>query len=158
MKDNETELLRKQLASALSGEQSHITFSKVVKNFPVEMRGKKPQGVPHSAWELVEHMRIAQRDILDFCRDPKHQSPNFPDGYWPKSEAPPNEGAWEATVKAFEEDEKELARLIAHGDLFSAFQHGDGQTLLRESLLVANHNSYELGQLVFLKRILLGKV
>ncbi len=158
MSNDDLKALRKQLASAIYGGESHITFDKVVKDFPADARGAKPEGVPHSAWELIEHMRIAQRDILDFSRDPKHRSPNFPEGYWPSSDKPPSDTAWDESVRAFEQDAKELKKLIEHGDLFAAFAHGEGQTLLREALLVANHNSYELGQVVFLKRMLTGKV
>ena len=157
MSNDDTKALRKQLASAIYGGESHITFDKAVKDFPVDARGAKPEGVPHSAWELIEHMRIAQRDILNFSRDPKHKSPKFPEGYWPKSDKPPSEAAWEESVKAFEQDAQELTKLIEQGDLFTPLSQGEGQTLLREVLLVANHNSYELGQVVFLKRMLAGK-
>lgn len=151
------DLLRKQLVNALSGSESHIAFDKALKDFPPEARASKPHGAPHSAWELIEHMRIAQRDILDFSRDPNHQSPKFPDGYWPKSEAPPSELAWHQSVAAFQRDAQELERLLEKADLFTRLPHGEGQTLLREALLVANHNSYQLGQLVFLKRMLTGR-
>ncbi len=157
MGNDDLKKLGKQLVGALSGGESHITFDKVVKDFPAEARASKPHGAPHSAWELIEHMRIAQRDILDFSRNPKHESPEFPDGYWPASEAPPSEAAWDQSVQAFQRDAKELGQLLETGDLFTPFPHGDGQTLLREALLVANHNSYELGQLVFLKRMLTSK-
>ncbi|HEX4166497.1 MAG TPA: DinB family protein [Bryobacteraceae bacterium] len=151
------ETLRKQLVSALDGGESHATFEDAVKDFKPDMYGAKPAGVPHSAWELVDHMRIAQRDILDFSRNPEHKSPEFPKGYWPKTAAPPNNEAWENSVKALLQDRRELAALLEKEDLFAAFAHGDGQTLLREALVAANHNSYHLGQLIFLKRILLEK-
>ncbi len=154
MSNDDLKTLRKQLASALTGGESHITFDKVVTDFPAKARGEKPAGAPHSAWELVEHMRIAQRDILDFSRDAKHKSPKFPEGYWPKSATPEDDAAWKKSVEAFEEDSKEMGRLIESGELFTAFAHGDGQNLLREALLVTTHNSYQLGQLVFLKRML----
>lgn len=157
MSNDDLTILRKQLVSALSGGESHITFDKVVKDFPPEARGAKPHKAPHSAWELVEHMRIAQRDILDFARDPNHQSPEFPKGYWPASESPPSEAAWKHSVDAFQRDGKELGQLLQTADLFAALPHGQGQTLLREALVAANHNSYQLGQLVFLKRMLTGK-
>ena len=146
--------MRKQLASALSGAESHITFDKALSDFPHSMRGAKPHGAPHSAWELIEHMRIAQRDILDFIRDPQHESPAFPDGYWPPTPTPPSNEAWDACVRAFQEDRRELERLIEKADLFAPFPHGSGQTLLREAIVAANHNSYQLGQVVFLKRML----
>jgi hypothetical protein len=157
MSHDDIKILRKQLVKALDGGESHITFEKAVKDFPAESRGAKPAGAPHSAWELVEHMRIAQRDILDFAQNPKHESPAFPEGYWPTTTEPPNEEAWKASVVAFERDRTELAALLEKGDLFTPFPHGDGQNLLREAILVANHNSYELGQVVLLKRMLSDK-
>ena len=157
MSNDDLTILRKQLVSALSGGESHITFDKVVKDFPPEARGAKPHETPHSAWELVEHMRIAQRDILDFARDPNHQSPEFPAGYWPDREAPSSEAAWKQSVEAFQRDGKEFGQLLEKADLFVPLTHGQGQTLLREALVAANHNSYQLGQLVFLKRMLTGK-
>jgi DinB superfamily len=154
MGNDDLKQLRERLVSAISGGESHITFEKVAKDFPAEARGVKPHGAPHTAWELIEHMRIAQRDILEFSRDAKHQSPKFPEGYWPQTAAPPDGKAWDATVAAFLRDERELKSLIQKADLFTPFEHGEGQNLLRESLLVANHNSYQLGQLVFLKKML----
>lgn len=140
----------------MSGRESHIDFDSAVKDFPVEARSAKPAGAPHSAWELLEHMRIAQHDILEFSRDPKHKSPKWPVEYWPKTEAPPDAEAWDATVKSFKQDARALDSLIedARQDLLQPFAHSDGQTLLREALLVATHNSYHLGQLMFLKKML----
>lgn len=156
--DLNLKMLRKQLISTLSGGESHIIFDRVVEDFPPTARGSKPDGAPHSAWELVEHMRIAQRDIIDFSRNPRHQSPEFPGGYWPATEAPPNEAAWNKSVTAFQDDTKEFERLLQTADLLTPFEHGEGQTLLRQALVAANHNSYHLGQLAFLKRMLTGKV
>jgi hypothetical protein len=120
------------------------------------LQGKKPAGAPHSAWQLLEHLRIAQSDILEFSRNPQHVSPNWPEGYWPSSETPPNARAWAESVAAFERDRKEFMALVQDPkfDLFQRFPHGEGQNLLREALLVASHNSYHLGQLVFLKKML----
>jgi hypothetical protein len=153
---DESAILRKQLLDAIRGHQAHIEFSAAVKDFPAELQGKKPPGAPHSAWQLLEHLRIAQSDILEFSRNPEHISPNWPEGYWPGTEAPPNAQAWTESVAAFERDRKDLMALVADGklDLFQRFPHGEGQTLLREVLLVASHNSYHLGQLVFLKKML----
>jgi hypothetical protein len=157
MSNDDLKTLRKQLISALSGGESHLTFDQVVKDFPAEARGAKPGGAPHTAWQLIEHMRIAQWDILEFSRNPKHESPEFAEGYWPKTEAPPNDAAWNESVQAFQSDLMALEKLLQQSDLFTPFKHGEGQTFLREALLVANHNSYQLGQLVFLKRMLLEK-
>ncbi len=157
MSTKETEALRSQLVAAISGRESHIDFDSAVKDFPVNARGTKPAGVPHTAWQLLEHMRIAQHDILEFSRNSKHKSPKWPEGYWPETEAPPGKKAWEESVAGFQNDALELSKLVAdpQQDLFKPFEHGDGQTLLREALLVATHNSYHLGQLVFLKKSVL---
>ncbi|MFL6446902.1 MAG: DinB family protein [Bryobacteraceae bacterium] len=153
---NENAILRKQLLDAVRGHQAHIEFDAAVEDFPPELQRAKPPGVPHSAWQLLEHLRIAQNDILEFSRNPKHQSPNWPEGYWPKEDAPPHPDAWAQSVAAFKRDAKDLSALVSDPkrDLFEAFPHGEGQNLLREALLVASHNSYHLGQLVFLKKML----
>jgi hypothetical protein len=157
MSNHESLFLRNSLVDAMGGEESHIGFESAIKDFPVELRGRKPPGAPHSAWELLEHLRIAQRDILDFSRNPEHQSPKWPEGYWPSTEAPPDSAAWDRSVAAFEKDAREFSALVRDlkNDLLKKFEHGSGQTLLRETLLVATHNSYHLGQLVFLKKMLL---
>jgi DinB superfamily len=150
--------LRKQLLTSITGRESHIDFDSAVKDFPPDLRGAKPAGAPHTAWQLLEHMRIAQHDILEFSRDPNHQSPEWPEGFWPKTEAPPDARAWDASVKAFQHDARELHKLVENPqqDLFKPFAHGDGQNLLRQALLVATHSSYHLGQLMFLKKMLAG--
>ena len=120
------------------------------------MRGKKIKGFPHTAWQLLEHMRIAQWDILEFSRNSKHVSPKWPDGYWPQSSAPADEEAWKKSIAAFRRDLEEVKKLVSQGDeqqLCARIPHGDGQTLLREALLVADHNSYHLGQLVMLRKM-----
>jgi len=147
-------LLRKLLIDAMRGDHAHIDFESAVADFPPDKRGAKPAGAPHSAWELLEHMRLAQHDILEFSRNPDHKSPKWPEGYWPETQDPPNAGAWGDSVKAFEKEARALDRLMRDSDqdLFKRFEHGKGQTLLREALLVATHNSYHLGQLMFLKK------
>jgi hypothetical protein len=156
MNNDESVALRQMLVDAIRGHQAHLDFDSAVKDFPPQARRAKPDGAPHTAWQLVEHMRIAQRDILDFSRDPKHESPKWPEGYWPSTEAPPDEKAWDASIRAFRKDAREFEKLVEDltQNLFKPFEHGDGQTLLREALLVASHNSYHLGQLVFLKKML----
>lgn len=121
------------------------------------MRGNKPKGAAHTAWQLLEHLRIAQNDILEFSRDPKYVSPKWPEGYWPKEIAPPTSEAWDDTIAAFEKDHQAFGKLISDPaqDLLAKFPHGDGQTLLREALLIIDHNSYHVGQLVML-RVQLG--
>ena len=144
------------MVDGMRGHQAHIDFDTALGDFPPELRGSKPEGAPHTAWQLLEHMRIAQHDILEFSRNPSHKSPKWPEAYWPKTEAPPRPEDWDASVKQFQEDFREMETLIGGEgqDLFRQFTHGTGQTLLREALLVASHNSYHLGQLVFLKKML----
>lgn len=153
---NHEAALRKQLVKLLESSEAHAEFEDAVKDFPVELRGKRPAGSPHSPWELLEHMRIAQWDILEFSRDAKHESPGFPEGYWPALPEPPSAEAWEKSVKGYLADRKALARLVSDdsAELFARIPHGSGQTLLREALLTADHNAYHLGQLVLLRRIL----
>jgi hypothetical protein len=149
--------LRRHVLNLLNMEGAHLGFREAVADFPAELRGKKPKGAPHSAWQLLEHMRLAQEDILDFSRNPKYEERKFPEGYWPATAAPPNEEAWDRSVQQFEKDLKAMQQLVnAEDDLFAKIPHGQGQTLLREALLVADHNSYHLGQLVFLRKILEG--
>jgi len=148
--------LRQHVVNLLSGGNAHATFDDAVKNLPPELRGKKPKGAEYSAWQLLEHLRIAQWDILEFSRDPKHQSPEWPSGYWPAQPAPPDEKAWDKSVRAFRSDLKELCDMVADEavDLFARIPHGDGQTVLREALLAADHNAYHIGQLVLVRRLL----
>ena len=148
--------LRQHLANLLRMEGAHLTFQAAVSDFPVHLRGVRPNGAPHSAWQLLEHMRLAQQDILDFSRNPAYQEKKFPDDYWPAGEAPPNEKSWNASVRQFQSDLEEMQALLADTkhDLLAAIPHGEGQTLLREVLLVADHNSYHLGQLMFLRKML----
>src|ERR1017187_4131578 len=148
--------LRHHLANLLHMKGAHLTFQSAVADFPAHLRGVKPPGAPHSAWQLLEHMRLAQQDILDFSRNPAYQEKKFPDDYWPAGEVPSSEESWDASVRQFQSDLKEMQALLADTkhDLLAALPHGTGQTLLREALLVADHNSYHLGQLVFLRRML----
>ncbi len=148
--------LRQQLIALLKGGNAHVKFMDAVKDFPTELQGKRPNGAPHSPWEVLEHMRIAQWDIVEFSRDPRHKSPKFPDGYWPEKPEPPDGEAWGRSVQAFSDELQELCALVADEstDLYARIPHGDGETILREALLAADHNAYHLGQLVLLRRIL----
>ena len=148
--------LREHLANLLSGRGAHVDWKASFAGIPPKIRGIRPGGMPHSLWELLEHMRIAQWDILEFSRDPKHVSPDWPEGYWPKNPEPPNAKAWDKTVKLFTRDLAAMQKLVASPktDLFARIPHGTGQTILREALLVADHNAYHLGALALLKRIL----
>src|SRR5689334_5514572 len=148
--------LRSHVLALLKMEGAHLAFDEALKNFPPALRGKKPRGAPHTAWQLLEHMRLAQEDILDFSRNPGYIDKQFPDDYWPAADAPPNEHAWAKSVKSFQEDLKQMQELVADTkhDLLAKIPHGTGQTLLREALLVADHNAYHLGQLMFLRKLL----
>lgn len=155
MKDEQASL-RKHLIYLLRGGGAHVDFNSGIAKLSQKLRGAKPPGIPHTPWRLLEHMRIAQWDILEFSRNPKHVSPDFPAGYWPKGDAPPDTGAWTQSVKCFRRDLKEMQALVASPstDLFAPIPYGDGQTLLREALLVADHNAYHLGELVTVRRLL----
>jgi len=138
---------------------AHLNFDEAVAGFPVELRGVKPKGAPHTPWQLLEHLRLAQWDILDFSRNPAYREMKFPDDYWPKTEAPPDAAAWDRSIEQFRRDLKSMEELISDPrlDLTARIPHGQGQTLLREALLVADHNAYHLGQLVFARKTLEGK-
>ncbi|MGA2095042.1 MAG: DinB family protein [Candidatus Acidiferrum sp.] len=148
--------LRDQLAYLLKGGGAHVHFMDGLDDFPAGKYGTFANALPHTGWQLLEHTRIAQRDILEFSRNPKHVSPDFPGGYWPKTPMPPNEQAWHDSVAAFQKDLQEMVRLVQNPrtDLFAKVPHGEGQTILREALVLADHNSYHLGQLVDLRRAL----
>lgn len=156
MKINHDHSLREHLLYVLQGGGAHAKFDDVVKDFPEKLRGKKVAEIPYTGWMVLEHMRIAQWDILEFSRNGKHVSPEFPGGYWPKSDAPASASAWTKSVQQFRKDLKEMEELVknAKTDLYAPLPWGDGQTVLREALLVADHNAYHLGQLVTLRRLL----
>ena len=148
--------LRDHLTWLLKGGNAHLGFEKAVADIPVDLRGASPQGMSHTPWRLLEHLRICQWDILEFSRDAKHVSPKFPDGYWPAGDAPPEESTWDQSVQAFQEDLKSMVDLVSDPsvDLFTPIPHGSGQTVLREALLLADHNAYHLGQIVAVRRAL----
>jgi hypothetical protein len=148
--------LREQLVELLQGGNAHATFDAAVEAFPVEKAGIRPEGMPHSAWELLEHMRIAQHDILEFSRSAEHVSPDWPEGYWPASAAPAQDSEWHAAVQSFRDDRAVFERLVHDQaqDLYQPFSWGRGQTLLREALLIADHNAYHLGQLLLVRQTL----
>ena len=148
--------LRDHVLYVLRGEGAHISFDDLVADFPVEKCGERVEGLPYTAWQVLEHIRIAQWDILEFSRDGKHVSPKWPEGYWPKPGDTGNEALWNQTVEKFRADLKQMESLAADPstDLFAKIPHGSGQTILREVLLVADHNSYHLGALAVMSRIL----
>ena len=146
--------LREHLVNLLTKAEAHVDARAELMDFPAKFRGSKPQGAPHTPWQLLEHMRLAQWDILRFSVDPKHKSPKFPEGYWPKTEAPASNADWDSSVKTFLADLEEMCAVVRDQKrgLYAPIPHGQGQTLLREALLVADHNAYHLGQLVLLRR------
>jgi DinB superfamily len=148
--------LSDHLVELLEGGHAHITFEDAVKNWPAKLRGVRPKGAAHSPWEVLEHLRLAQWDILEFTRNPKHVSPEWPAGYWPKTPAPPNAKAWNSAIKSFRADRSAMIKLVQNksADFFTPLPHGTGQTLLREALLLADHNAYHLGELLVLRRLL----
>lgn len=156
MQANDTKALRDHLLWLLRGGHAHVFFDRAVAGLPVRFRGMKPAGLPYSSWMLVEHMRLAQWDILEFSRKPRHVSPKWPEGYWPKTAAPPDPSAWRKTVAGFQRDLGAMIALVKNPstDLYEKIPHGDGQTILREALLLADHNAYHLGQLIVVRRML----
>ena len=148
--------LRDQLVELLTGGNAHVDWKTAFARIPPKLRGVRPPGAGHSIWELLEHMRIAQWDILEFSRDPKHVSPDWPAGYWPKTQAPENAKAWDESVKSFARDLAAMKKLIANPrtNLFARIPHGTGQSILREALLVADHNAYHLGQVLTVRQLL----
>jgi hypothetical protein len=154
--DSKHKALRQHVLELLRGGGAHAKFEEIVAGVPPEALGRKPAGLPHSLWMLLEHLRIAQWDILEFSRNPKHASPKWPEGYWPKTEAPPSAAAWNASVKQVKQDLKAMEKLVEDPktDLLANIPWGDGQTILREALLIADHNAYHLGQMLDARRLL----
>jgi hypothetical protein len=148
--------LREHLVKLLTGGQAHTDFETAVAKLLPEHQGRKPPGAPHSPWQLLEHLRIAQRDILEFSRNPGHVSPKWPDGYWPKEDAPPEDESWERSLEDFRSDLEAFRRLVKDPatDLYAPIPGGTGQTVLREGMLIADHNAYHVGQLVLIRRLL----
>lgn len=148
--------LRRHLVRLLDGRGAHAPFGEAVRGLAPRLRGVRPDGLAHSPWEILEHLRLAQWDILEFSRKPKHVSPPWPEGYWPNKPAPPGPSSWTRSVRAFRSDLAAMKKLVAdrRSDLFTPFAHGDGQTLLREALVLADHNAYHVGELVAVRRAL----
>lgn len=148
--------LRDHLLSLLNGGNAHINFEDFVAGFPTAKCGQRIEGLPYTAWQVLEHMRIAQWDILEFCRDGNHVSPKWPEGYWPAPDDAGDSTLWQETVVKFRGDLKQMGELVSDPatDLFAKIPHGSGQSILREALLVADHNAYHLGGLVVIGRAL----
>ena len=148
--------LRAQLARMLDWHEASVGFDKAVDGIAPEMRGRTPPGLPHSPWQLLEHLRIAQHDILDFCVNPSYKEMRWPDDYWPRDAAPPSARAWDDSIAAYRKDREAMKQLATDPniDLNARIPHGSGQTYLREVLLVADHGAYHVGQLVLVRRLL----
>lgn len=150
------DVVRKQLIALLTGSNAHQSFDDAIQDLPAELRGVKPDKLPYSIWQLVDHIRIAQWDILEFSRDSSHQSPPWPSGYWAKELAPTDEGAWQQALTQIREDRDAFVTLLndPSRDLYAPFEHGDGQNLLREALLIADHTAYHVGEIIIIRRLL----
>ncbi len=148
--------LREELADLIQSSHAHAGFDAAVKGFPWDKAGIVPPGNSHSVWQLLEHMRIAQNDILEFSRSAEYVSPEWPAGYWPPSSGPGSEGEWTGSIRAFHRDREQFQRLLRDDsqDLYRPFPWGEGQTLLREALLIVDHNSYHIGQIVLVRKAL----
>jgi hypothetical protein len=154
MKDDKS--LREHVLYLLKGDGAHLDLDAVTQDLPTSARGQRPRGSPHSPWEVLEHLRIAQMDVLESTRNPNHASPEFPGGYWPNSPTPPDEKAWDESAAAFRADLRALTDLAANPshDLLALIPNSDGQTILRKVFTVADHNAYHLGQLLLLRQLL----
>jgi hypothetical protein len=148
--------LRDQLARVLAWEDAHQDFTAAVAKLPARLRGVRPAELPYSPWRLVEHLRITQHDILDFCRNPAYRQPVWPDDYWPADDAPSSSAAWTSSIRGFQRDRAALQALARDPDidLLAEIPHGDGQTYLRELLLAADHAAYHIGELIVVRRLL----
>jgi len=153
---NQDQALRDHLIWLIEEGGAHVTFDRAIDGIPPELRGEHPPNVPHTPWRLLEHLRICQWDILEFSRNSRHVSPDFPEGYWPEADGPPDDAAWQNSIAAFRDDQRQMIELIRdpRTDLSAQIPHGDGQTVLREALLVADHNAYHVGQLIAVRRAL----
>jgi DinB superfamily len=151
---NDSNAFRKELISALTEDNAHAGFDAAVKDFPANLRGERPHGLPHSAYQLVEHLRLAQWDIIEYALNPKHESPDFPDGYWPKSPEPSDAKAWDKSIAGFRADRKKLVAALEKADLLAPIPHANNQSLASKTILLIDHNAYHLGQLILVRRLL----
>ncbi|HEY8930078.1 MAG TPA: DinB family protein [Mucilaginibacter sp.] len=152
--DKQHRILIEELSKLLQGGNAHASFNKAVKGLKPELRGVVPDNMPYSIWQLVEHIRIAQWDMLQFSKDADHKSPKWPDEYWPKETAPKHEDDWTGALKQIDSDLDEFIELLEHADIYRPLEHGDGQTILREALQIADHNAYHIGEIIVIRRLL----
>jgi hypothetical protein len=151
-----SDALRTELARLLAWEDAHVGFDAAIGGIPTDRRGVRPAGLPYSLWQLLEHLRRTQRDILDFCINPEYRELSWPDDYWPSTPDPPSPAAWEDSIRQYREDRQALQDLAASGDvnLTATIPHGNGQTYFRELVLAADHAAYHIGELVVVRRLL----
>lgn len=149
-------ITRKHITDLLTKGNAHATLDDALKDLPADLRGVVPDGLPYSIWQLTEHIRIAQWDILEFTKDQKHRSPKWPDEYWPKEAEPANDAAWERTTGQIKSDLKEFIAILndPNNSLYDPLPEGDGQTLLREALLIADHTAYHTSEIIMIRRLL----
>jgi hypothetical protein len=154
MMNNEHNVLTSELVKLLNGGSAHAGFEQALENLPAGLRGAKPDQLPYSIWQLVEHIRIAQWDMLKFSEDEKHHSPKWPDEYWVKQTAPKDDAAWEKSLKQINDDRQEFIKLLKSADIYKAIPHGSGQNILREALQIADHNAYHIAEIIVIRRSL----
>jgi hypothetical protein len=152
--DNQHKILINEVTKLLLGGNAHASLKDALAGLPDDLRGVKPENVPYSIWQLVEHIRIAQWDMLQFSKDADHKSPKWPDDYWPKESTPKTDAEWKGAIKQINDDLDEFIELLEHSDIYQPLQHGDGQTILREALQIADHNAYHIAEIVAIRRFL----
>ena len=152
--DNQHKIIVDELTKLLLGGNAHVSFTDAVKGLSPENRSKKPENMPYSIWQLVEHIRIAQWDMMLFCKDVNHKSPKWPEEYWPKESAPADDSAWNASLEQIDSDLDEFISLMEHSDIYQPLQHGTGQNIIREALQIADHTSYHTGEILAIRRLL----
>jgi len=152
--NDQHKLLISELTKLLLGGNAHISLQDSLKGLQPRLRGVKPDDMPYSIWQLVEHIRIAQWDMMRFCKDADHKSPKWPEEYWPTESAPEDDNAWNGSLSQINSDLDEFIELMEHSDIYQKLQHGDGQTILREALQIADHNAYHIGEIIAIRRFL----
>jgi len=152
--NDQQKIVINELTKLLLGGNAHVSLQDSLKGLPPKLRGIKPDNMPYSIWQLVEHIRIAQWDMVRFCKDAAHDSPKWPDDYWPKEIAPEDESAWNASLMQINNDLDEFISEMAHSDIYQTLPHGQGQNILREALQIADHNAYHIGEIIAIRRIL----
>ncbi len=149
-------IIRQHLIELLQGGSAHTSLDEALKNLPPDVRDSKTGAIPYSIWELAEHIRISQWDIVEFSRNPNHTSPDWPDEYWPSESSPESDNVWNASIEAIHIDLQDMVEMVLdpQNNLLKPFSHGNGQTLMREALLLADHNAYHLGQIILIRKLL----